>query len=481
MAFTTINDSSVHFQTKLWTGDGSDDRNLTNDGNANLQPDMLWNKRRSTTGNHQLHDAVRGVTAKISPNTDSGQGTEANAVQAFQTDGFQVGNDANINGNGTTYVAWQWKAGGPTPSITFIVKVVSDSGNKYRLDNASFSTHSLTTYLQEGGTYTFDQSDSSNAGHPLRFSTTSDGSHGGGSEYTTGVTTNGVPGQAGAYTRITVAASAPTLYYYCTQHSGMGGSLDTNDNFTTSNYYGSNGSATVRESINTTAGFSILRYAGTGSNMTIGHRLGAKPQAVWIKRLDGSANWRIFHHLAYTGDTGGQYQNAGRLNETTAWEHTANAFWNNTAFTSTTISLGTNTDLNDSGAHYVAYAFTGVKGFSKFGMYLGNGDPQGRFCFTGFRPEFVMYRECTAGNTNDWNIVDGSRSGGNLTNLYLRANENSGDADGGSNYALNFLSNGFKVVSSNAGVNRSGGEYIYFAFAKSPMVGTNDVAGTAAY
>ena len=71
MAFTSINDSSVHFQTKLWTGDGSDDRNLTNDGNANLQPDMLWNKRRSTTGNHQLHDAVRGVTAKISPNTNS--------------------------------------------------------------------------------------------------------------------------------------------------------------------------------------------------------------------------------------------------------------------------------------------------------------------------------------------------------------------------------------------------------------------------
>lgn len=137
--------------------------------------------------------------------------------------------------------------------------------------------------------------------------------------------------------------------------------------------------------------------------------------------------------------------------------------------------------MNDSGAHYVAYAFTGIKGFSKFGMYLGNGDAQGRFCFTGFRPEFVMYRECTAGNTNDWNIVDGSRSQGNLTNLYLRANENSGDADGGSNYALNFLSNGFKIVSSNAGVNRSGGEYIYFAFAKSPMVGTNDVAGTAAY
>mgnify|MGYP003140459839 CR=1 FL=1 len=81
--------------------------------------------------------------------------------------------------------------------------------------------------LFKGSTYRFDQSDSSNSGHPIRFSTTSDGSHGGGSEYTTGVTTNGTPGNAGAYTQIVVASSAPTLYYYCTNHSGMGGQANT--------------------------------------------------------------------------------------------------------------------------------------------------------------------------------------------------------------------------------------------------------------
>lgn len=111
------------------------------------------------------------------------------------------------------------------PTKTFEVKVVSDSGNKYRFDNSATSAETITLY--EGGTYTFDQSDSSNSGHPLRFSTTSNGSHGGGSEYTTGVTTSGTPGNTGAYTRITVASGAATLYYYCTAHSGMGGQANT--------------------------------------------------------------------------------------------------------------------------------------------------------------------------------------------------------------------------------------------------------------
>jgi len=107
---------------------------------------------------------------------------------------------------------------------TFTVTVVSTgSGNKYFIDGVQ----QATVNIAEGGTYKFDQSDSSNSSHPLRFSTTSNGTHSGGSEYTTGVTTNGTPGQAGAYTQITVAASAPTLYYYCSFHSGMGGQANT--------------------------------------------------------------------------------------------------------------------------------------------------------------------------------------------------------------------------------------------------------------
>ena len=107
----------------------------------------------------------------------------------------------------------------------FAVTVVNDGGNKYFLDGSNQTGSAIT--LNEGSTYRFDQSHSSNSGHPLRFSTTSNGTHGGGSEYTTGVTTAGTPGSAGAYTQITVAVGAPTLYYYCTNHSGMGGQANT--------------------------------------------------------------------------------------------------------------------------------------------------------------------------------------------------------------------------------------------------------------
>jgi hypothetical protein len=125
-----------------------------------------------------------------------------------------------------------------TQTVTYNVQVVSDNGNKYRIDGSSSSA--LTLNLTEGTVYLFNQQHVSNAGHPLRFSTTSNGTHGGGAEYTTGVTTFGTPGQAGAYTRIKVATNAPTLYYYCSVHSGMGGQANTPAATATASTSGSN-------------------------------------------------------------------------------------------------------------------------------------------------------------------------------------------------------------------------------------------------
>ena len=224
MAYTSINNPELFFQTKTYSGNGGT-QSITLDGSENMQPDWVWIKSRSTTNDNILFDSVRGTTKRLRSNSTGVEDTQSNQLTSFDTDGWTTGDGYNTNNGSQTYVSWNWLAGGTAPSQTYTVKVVSDSGNKYRFDD--FGTSAVTLDLQEGGTYTFDQSDSSNAGHPLRFSETSNGTHGGGSEYTTGVTTSGTPGSSGAYTQITVAVGAPTLYYYCTNHSGMGGTANT--------------------------------------------------------------------------------------------------------------------------------------------------------------------------------------------------------------------------------------------------------------
>ena len=444
-----------HFDTTLYTGNNSSQEIST----LNFQPDWLWFKSRSSTSWHALFDSVRGRGQGLASNNSNSEYTSSasNDLVSFDDDGFTLGSNQNwgsVNGSGNSIVTWAWN-GGDTDGKTYTVTVVSDSGNKYRFDG--FGTSAVTLDLAEGGTYIFDQSDSSNSGHPLRFSTTSDGTHGSGAEYTTGVTTSGTPGSSGAKTTIVVAASAPTLYYYCSVHSGMGGQANTNSTLGSSNFDG-----TIQSTVkaNSTAGFSIITYTGNGSNSsTVGHGLGVTPDAVIIKRRDGSGSWIFESPHTYNGR--GMYLNSTNGSNTAGPDTTSRS----STLVTFVDSGDTNRRVNINGETYVMYCFSNVASYSKIGSYTGNGNADGTFVFTGFRPAWIMVKR-TDSSPHDWFIWDNKRPEFNVNNILIRPNTSGGEQ---TYTSIDILSNGFKARSTDGDFNGSGGSIIYLAFAEAPF------------
>ena len=337
MAYSGISKPSLHFNTKLYTGNGSTNAQT----GVGFQPDWVWIKSRSQAVNHYGFDAVRGATKGLSQNINNAESTrDSTWFNSFDSDGFTIGSEANINNNASTYASWNWKANGQGSSNT-------------------------------------------------------DGS--------------------------------------------------TNTTYT---------------SVNTTAGFSISTYAGSGSLATIGHGLGVAPKVVLIKSTSHVENWVMYH--ASLG--AGKYIYLNVTDASGPSSGTNTSIFNNTAPTNSVFTVNTDGTSNGSGKNYIAYCFAEKKGYSKFGSYTGNGNANGTFVYTGFKPSWFMLKKTDGANS--WYMYDNKRPGFNVNDDALLADTS--DAEFSSN--IDFLSNGVKIRTSGTGENASGSNFIYMAFAEEPLV-----------
>lgn len=235
------------------------------------------------------------------------------------------------------------------------------------------------------------------------------------------------------------------------------------------------GDLTTRIQVNSAAGFSLITYTAIDpiEPLDLGHGLGAVPEFWIIKsRTIAGKNWGVYHHRMHATP-----QNYYLRLNTTGAAASASTWWRNEAPTSTVIKTGEQDDVNRAAKDYICYAWTSKQGYSKFGNYKGNGNANGPFVYTGFKPAFVMIKP--AGIAEHWVIHDGTRDRINPAYHYIFANEDEAEGHGGTHH-IDILSNGFKIRTSNNNWNNTNAAgNIYVAFAEQPAVTSTGIPCTA--
>ena len=241
-------------------------------------------------------------------------------------------------------------------------------------------------------------------------------------------------------------------------------SLDS-DGFTLGSYDGTNGDGKTFVSWNwkesASAGFDIVSYTGNGSGpRTISHGLGVKPEMIIVKNREQVTNWITYHK-----DISAEkfvYLNTAALQMDDA------AAWNDTEPTSSVFTVNADQQNNGDGDDIIAYVFSSVKGYSKVGKYLGNGNANGIFIYTGFKPSYFLVKRSHDGGGQDWEVLDTARNTYNPVGTRLIPNENYAESALAAK-DIDFVSNGFKIRTNSSGVNSSGITYIFLAFAEAPF------------
>ena len=229
----------------------------------------------------------------------------------------------------------------------------------------------------------------------------------------------------------------------------------------------SDGDISTNVSLNSTAGFSIVSYSGNGSSgQTVGHGLGVTPDVIITKNRSISEVWRTWH----TELSGQNYKL--QLDLTNGEDGTGTTVFNGQS--SSTFTVGTDPSVNGNGNNIIAYCFKGIQAYSKFGTYTGNGNANGAFVYTGFRPAFVLFKR--KNGSGNWQLLDDKRTGFNSENHTSYPNSNLADQD---ETDANLLSNGFNLTNTGTDGNGSGDTYVYLAFAHSPFVNSKGVPTNA--
>jgi len=355
MAYTTIDDPTAYFQTALWTGNGSA-RSITLDGNSDMQPDWVWIKRRNSARNHALLDSVRGGSKQLISNSTAAEGTDAQLITSFDSDGFSLGTSNDCNSSSDTFVGWSWKAG------------------------TSFTNDASSTGI---------------------------------------------------------------------------GTIDSTG------------------SVNQTAGFSIVSYTGNATdNASVKHGLNTAPKMVIIKDLSDTSTWGVWHQTL----TNGGYKLTLNTNSAQVDDSAFIGGSNRAIPTSSVFFLGSGGGGNGTNAN-IAYCFSEVKGYSKVGSYTGNGNVDGTFVHTGFKPAWILTK--CIDTARNWNIRDNKINPFNVTEAFLEANGSTAEQTDPGYSSIDILSNGFKHRGVGGDTNVSGDDYIFMAFAESPFVTSTGVPATA--
>tara|TARA_R110002012_G_C11539084_1_gene601247 strand:+ start:22 stop:1056 length:1035 start_codon:yes stop_codon:yes gene_type:complete len=343
MAYTTINKSTLHFDTNLYTANGSG-KTISGMG---FSPSMIWTKNRVDANYiHAIVDQVRGGTKKFFPNGTADISTDTNAVTSFTSDGYVFGSSGSFNYSTNNYVNWCWKGAG------------SGSAN-------------------------------------------------------------------------------------------------------------TDGDINSTVSVNTTGGFSVVKYQGSGSAQTVGHGLGTTPEFIIVKRLSGTGYEPVVYHV---NKTTGLYLNS----TANANDGSSNNIWfNGAAPTSSLFTTGTDGRIGSSGVDYIAYCFAPKVGYCKIGKYVGNGNADGAFIYTGMAPTLLVYKNTS--QSDEWFVHDSKRPGYNPTDLMFWSADN---AEVTNLDRIELMSNGFKTTTTDKGANASGDTYIYIAFGQS-IVGSNNIPTTS--